>query len=34
MTRCDAEFKKAVVLACCDALERHGFTRFKKENVD
>jgi hypothetical protein len=34
VTRCDAEFKKAVVLACCDALERHGFTRFKKENVD
>ena len=34
MIRCDAEFKKKVVLACCDALDREGFTRFRKENVD
>jgi hypothetical protein len=34
MNRCDATFKKAVVLACCDALEREGFTRFRKEHVD
>lgn len=34
MARCDAAFKQAVVLACCDALEREGFTRFRKENVD
>jgi hypothetical protein len=32
--RCDAAFKTAVVIACCDALEREGFTRFRKENVD
>lgn len=34
MSRCDAGFKKAVVLACCEALEREGFTRYRKESVD
>lgn len=34
MDRCDAAFKKAVILACCDALEREGFTRFRKEKID
>lgn len=34
MGRCDAAFKKTVVLACCDALEREGFTRFRKDKVD
>lgn len=32
--RCDAAFKRAVLLVCCDALETAGFTRFRKENVD
>lgn len=32
--RCDSKFKSEVVVACCDALERDGFCRFKKENVD
>jgi hypothetical protein len=32
--RCDSKFKSAIVLACCDALQQEGFTRFRKENVD
>ena len=32
--RCDAAFKKAILLKCYDALERHGFTRYRKEAVD
>lgn len=32
--RCDAKFKKEVRLACYGALEREGFTRFRKEGVD
>lgn len=32
--RCDAAFKSEVVLACCNALQQAGFTRFRKENVD
>lgn len=31
---CDAAFKRTVLLACYDALENAGFTRFRKENVD
>jgi hypothetical protein len=31
---CNAAFKKAVIVACCDALEREGFSRFRKEHVD
>lgn len=34
MSRCDVEFKKKVVMACCDALTREGFNRFRKEHVD
>lgn len=34
MNQCDAAFKKAVILACCDVLERQGFTRFRKQHVD
>lgn len=29
-----AEFKQKVLMACCDALQRQGFTRYRKENVD
>lgn len=32
--RCDAKFKNKIRLACYDALEREGFTRFRKEGVD
>lgn len=32
--RCDAAFKRTVLLACVDALERAGFARFRKEEVD
>jgi len=32
--RCDAQFKKKIRLSCYDALEREGFTRFRKEGVD
>ena len=32
--RCDAAFKKAVLLACYDALAGVGFSRFRKEAVD
>lgn len=32
--RCDAAFKKEILLACYDALEREGFTRYRKEDVD
>lgn len=32
--RCDAKFKKQIRLACYDALEHEGFTRFRKEGVD
>lgn len=32
--RCDAKFKKQIHLQCFDALERAGFTRFRKEGVD
>lgn len=32
--RCDAKFKKQILLQCFDALERAGFTRFRKEGVD
>ncbi len=31
---CDLTFKRQVVIQCCDALEREGFTRFRKEKVD
>lgn len=34
MTRCDAQFKKAVMLKVYDAFEAAGFTRFRKEGVD
>jgi hypothetical protein len=34
MMRCDATFKKRIRLECFDALERAGFTRFRKEGVD
>lgn len=34
MTRCDAQFKKAVMLKVYDAFEAAGFTRFRKEDVD
>ncbi|TXT20453.1 MAG: hypothetical protein FD134_2898 [Gallionellaceae bacterium] len=33
MTRCDAQFKKAVMLKVYDAFEAAGFTRFRKEDV-
>jgi hypothetical protein len=33
MSRCDAAFRKSVVLACCDALEREGFARLRREQV-
>lgn len=32
--RSDAQFKKKIRFACYDALEREGFTRFRKEGVD
>ena len=31
---CDAAYKKTVRLACYDALEWEGFSRFRKEDVD
>lgn len=34
MIRCDAQFKKAVMLKVYDAFEAAGFTRFRKEGVD
>jgi hypothetical protein len=34
MQRCDASFKNAVRLRCYDALQREGFARFRKEDVD
>lgn len=34
MTRCDAQFKKAVMLKVYNAFETAGFTRFRKEGVD
>lgn len=34
MTRCDAQFKKSVMLKMYDAFEAAGFTRFRKEDVD
>lgn len=34
MTRCNAQFKKAVMLKVYDAFEAAGFTRFRKEGVD
>jgi hypothetical protein len=32
--KCDAAFKKAIILQCYDALERAGFSRFRKGGVD
>lgn len=32
--RCDADFRRVVRLKCYDALERTGFTRYRKEGVD
>lgn len=32
--RCDGAFKRAVLLACYDALAAAGFTRYRKEDVD
>lgn len=32
--RCDAEFKKQILLKCCDALEAEGFSGFRKLDVD
>lgn len=32
--QCNAEFKKAVLLRCYDALSQAGFARFRKEAVD
>lgn len=32
--RCDAKFKRRILLECCDALETQGFARFRKEDVD
>lgn len=32
--RCDAAYKRVVLLKCCDALEDVGFTRYRKEGVD
>ncbi len=34
MSRCNAAFKKRILLLCYDALEAEGFTRFRKEDVD
>jgi hypothetical protein len=34
MERCDAAYKKEVLLGCHDALERRGFKRFRKEAID
>ena len=34
MEVCDAAFKRTVLLCCYDALERNGFTRFRREGVD
>ena len=34
MQRCNAAFKKAVLLRCYDALQREGFARYRKEAVD
>jgi hypothetical protein len=34
MIRCDAAFKKSILLRCYDALEQEGFQRFRKEDVD
>jgi len=34
MRRCDAAFKKEILLKCYDALESEGFTRYRKEDVD
>lgn len=34
MKRCDAVFKKYILLRCYAALEEEGFTRFRKEDVD
>jgi hypothetical protein len=34
MNECDAAFKQEIVVSCCDALERCGFTRYRKLNVD
>jgi hypothetical protein len=32
--KCDSAFKKVIMLQCYDALERAGFTRYRKEGVD
>lgn len=32
--RCDAEFRRVVRMKCYEALERAGFTRYRKEGVD
>jgi hypothetical protein len=32
--RCDAAFKQETRLRCYDALERYGFTRYRKQDVD
>ncbi len=34
MERCNAAFKKRILLQCYDALETMGFTRYRKEDVD
>lgn len=31
---CNADFKKNILLKCCDALESIGFTRYRKLGVD
>lgn len=32
--KCDAAFRNRIVLECCTALERVGFTRYRKDRVD
>jgi hypothetical protein len=32
--RCDAAFQREILLRCYDALEQHGFTRYRKANAD
>lgn len=32
--RCDAAYKRAILLKCYDALAAEGFTRYRKEGVD
>jgi hypothetical protein len=34
MRSCDAAFKNEVRLRCYEALQREGFTRYRKESVD